>query len=170
LRSALAPRPCLAVWFRPALALSLLLLLTTAFACGDDDGGDASLEIYFTEMEMIFDTATEEADEAEMTLDDSLSQATTFDERVEATSDYLTSVNEIFSDAAEQMDQLDVPGEASDDHADFVEAANQHAATAPAVPKYRWSNAASAPDAITLLAMPTASGPNHDATGGKATL
>ncbi len=47
-----------------------------------------------------------------------------------------------------------------------VPTANQHAAIAPTVPKRRWSRSANAAAAITLLAMPTTIGPNHEASGG----
>ena len=47
-----------------------------------------------------------------------------------------------------------------------VPTANQHAANAPIVPKRRWSRSANAAAAITLLAIPTTIGPNHEASGG----
>ncbi|MCI0819600.1 MAG: hypothetical protein J4O12_04815 [Chloroflexi bacterium] len=111
-----------------SLFAALLLALSVAIACGDDDGnptssnsdGDA-VSVYFADLQRIFDDADEATSEAEEPLND-VSADAGLDVQLAALDTYLGEINAIFDEAIRQLDDLDVPAVAAAHHQDFIDA------------------------------------------------
>ncbi len=111
----------------PLLA-ALLLALSLALACGDDDGGSTTssngdgdtLSGYFTDLKRIFDVAEDETNEAEELLDNASSDiglAAQFG----AVDTYLARIDTVFNEAISQLEGLNVPPIAADEHQAFID-------------------------------------------------
>lgn len=116
----------------PTLSLlaALLLALSLALACGDDDdGGDATastgdsdggtLAGYFAHVERIFQDAEDATNEAEKTLNETPSGAE-LDVRLSALSTYLAEIDTIFNDAIGRLEGLSVPAAVADYQQEFI--------------------------------------------------
>ncbi len=111
----------------PLLA-ALLLALSLALACGDDDGGSTtssngdgdSLPGYFAGLQRIFADADDATNEAEEPLNETSSGAE-LDVKLSALDTYLGEIDIIFDEAIDQLNDLDVPAAATGDHQNFID-------------------------------------------------
>jgi hypothetical protein len=113
-------------------AISLVCLFALA-ACGDDDdgpgdvgssGGAMTLQEYFDELDVIFARADAATDAAEEQLDEDSGNAQEFADEVDAVEIFLDEVITAFDDAIADMEELDPPGEVTEAHDDFLDAAS----------------------------------------------
>jgi len=115
----------------PALSLlaALVLALSFALACGDDDGegsptgsngGGDTFSGYFTSLQRIFADAENATNEVEGPLNETSSDAP-LEVQLSALDTYLGEIDAIFSEAVGQLDDLSVPAAAADDHQGFID-------------------------------------------------
>ena len=115
----------------PTLSLlaALVLALSFALACGDDDGGDNpagsngdgdTLSGYFADLQIIFDDAEVATNEVEGPLNDTPPDAP-LDVQLSALDTYLGEIDAIFSDILGRLDGLSAPAAAAGDHQDFID-------------------------------------------------
>ena len=113
------------------LIAALLLALSFAFACGDDDGGDNgadALSGYFADVQQIFADADDATSEAEERANDAESGGT-LDARLAAFDTYLGETDAIFGEATDRLQDLDAPAAAADAHQDFIDGVLDQIAT-----------------------------------------
>lgn len=122
-----------------SLLAALLLVLSLALACGDDDGVDATsspspsagnttsspgdgdtLSAYFADLQRIFEDAEDATNEAEEPLNETSSEAP-LDIQLSALDTYLGEIDTIFKEAIVLLAGLSVPAAAADDHRDFID-------------------------------------------------
>ncbi len=115
----------------PTLSLlaALVLALSFALACGDDDGGDNAagangdgdtLSGYFTDLQRIFEDAEDATNEAEGPLNETSPDAP-LDVQLSVLDTYLGEIDAIFSETVGRLEGLSVPATAADDHQDFID-------------------------------------------------
>jgi len=115
----------------PTLSLlaALVLALSFALACGDDDGGDNpagssgdgdTLSGYFTNLQIIFADAEAATNEVEEPLNETSPDAP-LDVQLSVLDTYLGEIDAIFSDILGRLDGLSAPAAAADDHQNFID-------------------------------------------------
>jgi hypothetical protein len=106
------------------LISTLALLALLGASCADDASapGDLTLQEYFTEVEAIFENASETTEQLNQELNDSLSSAKTFEEQVEALQEFVSGASGVFDESISQMESLSPPVEVEQPHNDFTEA------------------------------------------------
>ncbi len=104
----------------PALSLlaALVLALSFALACGDDDGDTYSG--YFTELQRIFADAENATNEVEGPLNETSADAP-LEVQLSALDTYLGEIDTIFGNVVGQLEGLNVPTAAADDHQEFID-------------------------------------------------
>ncbi len=125
----------------PTLSLlaALVLALSFALACGDDDGGDNpagsngdTLSGYFTDLQIIFADAEAATNEVEGPLNDTPPDAP-LDVQLSALDTYLGEIDAIFSDIVGRLESLSVPAAAAGDHQDFIDGVSVSVSTGNAL-------------------------------------
>ncbi len=115
----------------PTLSLlaALVLALSLALACGDDDGGDNpagsngdgdTLSGYFTDLQIIFADAEAATNEVEGPLNDTPPDAP-LDVQLSTFDTYLGEIDAIFSEMVGRLEDLSVPAAAADGHQGFID-------------------------------------------------
>lgn len=119
-----------------SLLAALLLTLSVALACGDDDDGGNptasngdgdTLSGYFTNLKRIFDDADDATKEAEEQLNDADS-GTPLDVRLSAFDAYLAEKDTIVNETIGRLEGLSVPASAAGDHQDFIDGVRESVA------------------------------------------
>jgi hypothetical protein len=105
------------------IALAMTALLVASCDDSDDSGADElTLEQYFAEVETIFETSSETTEQLNTDLDDSLSEATTFEEQLAALETFVAGASDLYLDSIAAMEDLPPPVETEQPHNDFIEA------------------------------------------------
>ena len=123
----------------PLLA-ALLLALSLALACGDDDGGNTtssngdggSLPGYFAGLQRIFEDADDATNEAEEGLNDA-APGTPLDLRLSTFDAYLAEKDTIVNETIGRLEGLSVPAAAAADHQDFIDGVRESLAVVNAL-------------------------------------
>ncbi len=120
-----------------SLLAALLLVLSLALACGDDDGGDPngdsdSLPGYFADLQRVFEDAEAATNDAEARADD-IDSGTALDVRLSAFDVYLGETDTIFNTTIGLLESLSVPDAAAGAHQDFIDGVSESVALANAL-------------------------------------
>jgi hypothetical protein len=94
----------------------LVPLLAVSFAC-TGDGGAMSLDEYLTELDNIGADAEQRTNSIE---DPDIGEDASLDEQKDALTDYFGAFRDITADVSDDLDALDPPDEAADEHDRFV--------------------------------------------------
>ncbi|HVP05471.1 MAG TPA: hypothetical protein VMT90_07340 [Dehalococcoidia bacterium] len=107
--------------------LAAAVVAVLGVACGGDDGPtptpDPALQPYFTQLDAIFQKASDDSLAANDKLDSDLGDTQDLDTEKAAFDAFLTSTEAIFDTAIASMNALTVPPELKGDHDAFVTAA-----------------------------------------------
>lgn len=110
---------------RPVFLVALALMTLLAAGCSDDGDGDAeelTLEEYFAQVESAFETSSNTTEQLNTDLDNSLSEAATFEEQLTALQAFVDGASDLYQDSITAMEGLPPPVEAEQPHNDFIEA------------------------------------------------
>jgi hypothetical protein len=106
-------------------------------ACGEpiapeDPTNRVLLELYFTELKSIFDEADTQTEAAESKLNEQSTSAP-LGEQIAAIDEFASTLQRVFQDAVDSLENMGVPTEAQEDHDEFIASVQDAAATISAL-------------------------------------
>lgn len=113
---------------RPRLPFVSLILPIVSLAAACGGGGELSLEEYFERLDAAEDRSDEESNAAQEQLDEALSADKSEQEAIEGTRSAFNAFVRVIDDFLEDLEEIDAPAEAEEQHKEALAAGRQYAA------------------------------------------